>query len=147
MVLLSLRRRRKHGPTLPSRLVGAAEDCRLLLAMRFDALLDKRRIKLPLLAVPRASAMAPGPGLVTGPWAKEVALVFRERIGSGSWKLGGHGSSSLPRIGSGEPWTDELVVRTAVSGDMMGEPCWELEATEEAEIAETGAVAGCVGDC
>ena len=47
-VLLSLRRRRKQGPTLPSLLVGAAEDCRRLV-MRREARLDKRRIKLPLL--------------------------------------------------------------------------------------------------
>lgn len=39
------------------------------------------------------------------------------------------------------------MVRTAVSGDMMGEPCWELEAIEEALIAEMGAVVGCCGVC
>lgn len=82
MVLLSLRRRRKHGPTLPSRLVGAAEDGLLLLVIRLDALLDKRRIRLLLLFVLRASAMALG--LATGPWLKEVALVFRDKMDSGS---------------------------------------------------------------
>ena len=41
----------------------------------------------------------------------------------------------------------ELVVNTAVPGDMMGDPCWELDATLEALIAEVGAgiVTGC--DC
>lgn len=34
---------------------------------------------------------------------------------------------------------------TAVSGDMMGEPCCELEATEEELMAEAGMVdCGCV---
>lgn len=43
---------------------------------------------------------------------------------------------------------EELVVKTAVSGDMMGEPCCELEATEDALMAEAGTpgmVVGCVG--
>jgi hypothetical protein len=56
-------------------------------------------------------------------WPSELELVFREIMDSGSWKLGGHESSSKPRAGSGEACTDELVVMTAVSGDMMGEPC------------------------
>jgi hypothetical protein len=59
-------------------------------------------------------------------------------IDSGSWKFGGHESCSRPRIGSGETWTEELVVRRAVSGDMIGEPCCELEATDEALMAEMG---------
>lgn len=48
VVLLSLRRRRKQGPTLPSRLAGVAEDCLLRLAICLDARLDRRRIRLPL---------------------------------------------------------------------------------------------------
>jgi hypothetical protein len=50
VLLLSLRLRKKQGPTLPSRLVGAAEDGLLLLLVSLlDALLDNLRIKLPLL--------------------------------------------------------------------------------------------------
>ena len=48
MVLLSLRRRRKQGPTLPSRLAGVADDCLLRLVIRLEARLDNRRIRLPL---------------------------------------------------------------------------------------------------
>lgn len=79
---------------------------------------------------------------------REFALVFRDRMESGSWKFGGHWSSSLDRTGSGDAWIDEFVVRTAVSGDMMGEPCRELEAAEEALMAETGAAEeGCCVVC
>ena len=37
---------------------------------------------------------------------------------------------------------DEFLVNTAVSGDMMGEPCRELEATEEELMADTGTAEG-----
>ena len=43
-------------------------------------------------------------------------------------------------MGSGEACTEELVVRTASSGDMMGDPGCELEAIEEALIAERGSM-------
>lgn len=46
-------------------------------------------------------------------------------------------------MGSGEGWIEELVVRTAVPGDMMGEPCCGLEATEEVLMADKGATRGC----
>lgn len=41
-------------------------------------------------------------------------------------------------MGSGEACTDEFVVMMAVSGDMTGEPCWELEAIEDTLVAEVG---------
>jgi hypothetical protein len=66
-----------------------------------------------------------------------------DRIGSGSSKLGGHRSSPRPLKGSGEAWTEELVVRMVASGDMMGEPCCELEAMEEELTAEAGMAMGC----
>ena len=47
-------------------------------------------------------------------------------------------SSSLGRIASGDACKDEFVVKTAVPGDIMGDPCRELEATDEVLIAETG---------
>lgn len=46
-------------------------------------------------------------------------------------------------MGSGEAWIDEFVVKTFVPGDMIGDPCSELEATEEALMAEPGTCAGC----
>ena len=104
VVLLSLRRLRKHGPTLPSRLAGAADDWRLLLVMLLDARLDRRRMMLPLpgaalaevvevpllgtglmvlLLLYAASAM----GLVVllnQLWPSELALGFRDKMESGS---------------------------------------------------------------
>lgn len=52
---------------------------------------------------------------------------------SGSSNGGGKGESdSRPRGPSGETWREELfVVICVVSGDMMGEACAELEATDE----------------
>ena len=47
-MLLSLRRRKMAGPTLPSRLAGATEDWRRVGA-NFLARLEKRRIRPPLL--------------------------------------------------------------------------------------------------
>jgi hypothetical protein len=90
-----------------------------------------------------ASAMALG--LLTILVPKELALVFRDNIGSGNSKFGGQVSSSRERRGSGDAWIEELVVRTAVSGDMMGEPCCELEAREEELIADVGKAAGLCG--
>ena len=81
--------------------------------------------------------------LLTQLCPSELALVLRDKIESGSWKMGGNGSSSLCRIGSGEAWTDEFVVSTAVSGDMTGEPSRELEAAEEALMAEMGTAEVC----
>jgi len=67
-------------------------------------------------------------------------LDLRETMESGSSKGGREKSVSLPRGPSGEPWREELlVVSWAVSGDMMGEVCRELEVvTEEALMAEAG---------
>lgn len=102
MLLLSLRRRRKQGPTLPSRLVGAAEDCLLLLLVSLlDARLDNLRIKLPLLFVAvgvvpvavadtlllldsAATASAIGLALLTQLLPRELVLVLRVKIESGS---------------------------------------------------------------
>lgn len=102
MALLSLRRRKKQGPTLPSRLVGAADDCLLLLLVSLlDARLDNRRIKLPLvfvavgvvpavaavmllLLVSIATASAIGLVLLTQLLPREVVLVLRVKIESGS---------------------------------------------------------------
>lgn len=81
-------------------------------------------------------------GVLMKLWPSEVVLVLRDKTDSGSWKLEGQGSSSRPRMGSGDGWTDELVVRTAVSGDMMGDPCSELEATEDALMADSGTLEG-----
>lgn len=50
-------------------------------------------------------------------------------------------SASRPRRPSGDPWIEELfVVRSVVSGDMMGDAWRELEVvvTEEALMAEAG---------
>lgn len=39
---------------------------------------------------------------------------------------------------------EEFVVRTAVSGDMIGEPCCEFEATEEEKLVDEGGMyVGC----
>lgn len=45
----------------------------------------------------------------------------------------------MGRMGSGDACIDEFLVKTAVSGDMMGEPWRELEATDEELMADTGA--------
>jgi hypothetical protein len=79
-------------------------------------------------------------------YPSELVLVFRESTDSGNWKLEGKVSSSRPRMGSGEGWTEEYVVRTAVSGDMIGEPCCEFEVPVEALIADMGIGTGCVCD-
>ena len=75
----------------------------------------------------------------------EFELVFLDKMDSGSWKLLGHWSSSLAGIGSGDAWIDELVVRIAVSGVMMGDPCRELDEPEEPLRLEGPAVrADCI---
>jgi hypothetical protein len=45
-------------------------------------------------------------------------------------------------MGLGDGWTEELVVRTTVSGDIMGDPSCEWEAALEALIADTGTFEG-----
>lgn len=102
MLLLSLRRRKKQGPTLPSRLVGAAEDCLLLLLVSLlDARLDSLRIKFPLvfvtvdvvpvlvadtllLLVSTATDSAIGLVLLTQLFPREFVLVLRVKMESGS---------------------------------------------------------------
>jgi hypothetical protein len=66
---------------------------------------------------------------------------------SGSSKGVGMISASRPLGPSGEAWRELLLVKICVvCGDMMGDGCCELEATEEVLIAETGTVeAGMVG--
>lgn len=82
------------------------------------------------------------PDLDVGSWrslvklcGRELVLVFRERRGSGSSSMEGSrrgdSPSSLPRIGSGEACMELLRVMAAGSGDMTGEPCCGLEATDE----------------
>lgn len=92
VVLLSLRLRRKQGPTLLSRAGGAAEDCLLrLLFIRREARLDRRLIRFPFVgggvgtgaAMPLA-ASATGLCVPVQLCAREVTLVLRERIDSGS---------------------------------------------------------------
>ena len=118
MVLLSLRRRKKHGPTLPSRLAGVAEDCLLRLVRRLDALLERRRMRFDLvfvgmgvapegvaetllLLVSRTAASAIGLVLLTQLLPREVVLDLRFSTDSGSSKRDGL-SSSLDFKGSGE---------------------------------------------
>lgn len=68
-----------------------------------------------------------------------LRLDLRETIDSGSSKGGGRYSDSRPRGPSGEPCIEELfVVSCVVSGDMTGDACCELEATEEALMADAG---------
>jgi hypothetical protein len=67
----------------------------------------------------------------------DVLLVLRESSDSGSWLKGGHWSSSWIGRVRGDPWTEELLVRV-VPGDMVGDPWWELEATDDALMAEAG---------
>lgn len=143
-MLLSLRRRKRQGPTLVSRALGVADDC-LLLFIRRDARLDRRRMRLVLeLTEPGAVAPAVGPSRAPFDWflwlwpRRELELVLRETMDSGSWKFGGYCSSSKAREGSGDAWMEELLVRTAVSGDIMGDPLRELEATEDPLTAEVG---------
>jgi hypothetical protein len=95
-----------------------------------------------LLLAPTASDIALG--LLVKLCPDEFSLILRNSTDSGSWKLEGKTSSSRPRMGSGEGWAEEFVVRTAVSGDMMGEPCCEFEATDEALMADMGMGTGCV---
>lgn len=58
---------------------------------------------------------------------------------SGSSKTGGIDSASRPLGPSGEHWRELLlVVLCVVSGDIIGDACCELDATEEALIAEEG---------
>ena len=69
-----------------------------------------------------------------------MALGFRDSRGSPRLKGVGCDCSSRPRNGkgSGDGWTELLVVNMAISGDMMGESCNELDAIEEALMAEAG---------
>lgn len=90
-VLLSERLRRKQGPTLLSRPEGAAEDCLLRLVMLRDARLERRRMRLPLLegvgigeTGPLLAISVSGLPLPVQLWARELTLVFRETIDSGS---------------------------------------------------------------
>jgi hypothetical protein len=135
VLLLSLLRRRIPGPTLPSLLLGAADDGRRL-AKDLVARLDSLRIRPPLLG--RGSVML---GLLVKLCGSELLLALRFRTDSGSWNMpaGTWSSSSRPRIGSGEAWMELLLVMMAVSGDMMGDPCRELEPTDDALRAEMGA--------
>jgi hypothetical protein len=128
---------------LPSRLVeGAVDDCRLRRFNPREARLEKRRIRLPPLLPLLDSETDMGSAIgglpATMPRPIEFALVLRDRTGSGSSKFETNRSSLRPRNGSGDGWIEELVVRTAVSGDMMGEPCCEFEAMEEELTAEVG---------
>lgn len=91
------------------------------------------------LAVPVTSAGALGLPEQLGP--SEFALVFRDMMASGSWNPEETGSSFWGRMQSGEACMEELVVKRD-SGDMTGDPCCELEALEEALIADGGAAAG-----
>jgi hypothetical protein len=60
---------------------------------------------------------------------------------SGSSKCGGVASGSRPLGPSGEPCMELLlVISWEVCGDMIGEACCELEATEEALMADSGTV-------
>lgn len=52
--------------------------------------------------------------------------------------VGGNCSASRPRKGSGDGCIELLLVNTMFSGDIMGESCRELDATEEALMAEVG---------
>lgn len=87
--MLSLRRRRRQGPTLASRLVGAADDCRLPVVRRLEARLDMRRIRLDFWFVVLGATPVPG---VSGMalewfiklWPSELQLVLRETMDSGS---------------------------------------------------------------
>jgi hypothetical protein len=133
--LLSLRLRNIQGPTLVSRLVGAAEDCRLRLEIVLDALLDMRRM-IPPLVVGTGGVSEVNWLPVFRLWPSDVELVFLETIDSGNWNNGGHKSSSLAESCSGEACIEEEFVRVASSGVMMGDPCRELDATEEPLMAE-----------
>lgn len=105
VALLSLRLLRKQGPTLPSRLAGAAEDCLRLLVSVLEARLDSLRIKLVLLleatGVVSAGAVvqtlllrdsgliasAMGLVLLIQLLPSELVLLLRVRMDSGNWKL------------------------------------------------------------
>jgi hypothetical protein len=86
----------------------------------------------------------------------EESLKFCPEIGaammdSGSWKLVGQEQpSSRPRMVSGLGWIEEEVVKAAASGDMMGDPFCEFEATDEPLMEEMGSatdVCVCVEKC
>jgi hypothetical protein len=114
------------GPELCSLLMAVVEDCRRRPAncvARFDSLLIKPG---DLLLKATASLIA-------------LWLDLRVTMDSGS-SNGGGSSASRPRRPSGDAWTEELfVVSWAVSGDMMGEFCGELEvAADEALMADAG---------
>lgn len=142
MVLLSLRLRKMQGPTLASRLAGgAAEDCRRRLEIVLEALLEIRRI-MPPFGVGIGGVSEVGWLVVLRLCLREVELVFLEIIASGNWNNGGHESSSLAVRSSGEACIDELLVSVAMSGVMIGDPCRELEATDEPLIAEREPGAG-----
>lgn len=69
----------------------------------------------------------------------ELALGLRLRSGSPRVSgVGGNCSTSGPRQGSGDGWIELLVVKTIFSGDIIGDSCCELDATEEALMAEAG---------
>lgn len=137
VLLLSLRRRRMPGPTLPSRLLGAADEG-LLRAKDLVARLESLRIKPPLLV--GGSVML---GLLVMLCGKEWLLVFLFSTDSGSWNGPADMKSSIsrPLKGSGEAWTELLFVMTTASGDMMGDVCLELEPTDD---ADAGCAWGCV---
>lgn len=80
--MLSLLRRSMPGPTLPSRLVEAADD-NLRLVKGLAALLDKRRIKPLLLLTGWGCSTALGAVLLTL-CGSEVLLVFLVNSDSGS---------------------------------------------------------------
>lgn len=134
MVLLSLRRRRKQGPTLVSRLGGAAEDCLRLLPMVLEALLDNRRMSPPLVGADVGSVKTCA--LLLRLWPRDAELVFLEIMEGGSWKEEAKCSSSLVGNCSGEACSDELVVKVTISGVIMGESCRKLEAMEEPLMME-----------
>lgn len=70
-------------------------------------------------------------------------LVFGEMMDSGSWKSSeGPWTSSWGRMDSGEAWMEELEVRMVGPGDMIGDPCCELEAPVDALMADAGAASG-----
>jgi hypothetical protein len=113
------------GPLLWSRLIAVLEDWRRRPA-NCDALLDSLRISPGDLLAAIASLIA-------------LWLDLRDTIDSGSSKGGGGPSESRPRGPSGEPCMEEVLVGSwAVSGDVIGDACSELEVTEEALIADAG---------
>lgn len=132
VVVLPLRFLTIAGPTLPSRLFGAADDCRRLVT-RFDALFEIRRTRPPFDRL-----AASGPAVVD--CTDEFTLGFRARTESGSCVYGIWSSGPGPRAGSGEGWTELFVVTPGVSGPMFGDRFFGLEEMEEVLRAEGGIV-------